>query len=248
MHDGSGLYQKGKVGGCYLAMDTAGASCAVALVRDGEVLASLQERMGRGQSERLLPMVEQVFSASGLDYRDLSALAVTTGPGGFTGVRIGLSAARGFALALDIPLVGASVLEVLAFSVFKDASLECPLLLVMDAKRADVYAQFFDSRGRALCDARAITPSGLADLAPRFVTALPPSVALAGDGWQQAYDVLLEEGYDITVKGGFCNLLAENLAFYLMQQKRLFIGCPDGKPQPLYLRSPDVSLPRAWGS
>ncbi len=97
-----------------LAIDTALDACSVALVRDGVVLAHTSERMARGQAERLAPMVGEVAAVAGARFADIDRIAVTTGPGSFTGVRVGLSFARAMALALDKPCVGMSTLEALA--------------------------------------------------------------------------------------------------------------------------------------
>ncbi|MBS0548965.1 MAG: tRNA (adenosine(37)-N6)-threonylcarbamoyltransferase complex dimerization subunit type 1 TsaB [Proteobacteria bacterium] len=88
-----------------LAFDCAVRGLAVAVVRDGTVLAEAREE-GREQAARLLPVIADVLRAAGVERRDLSLIACTTGPGSFTGVRVGLAAARGLALALDIPLAG----------------------------------------------------------------------------------------------------------------------------------------------
>ena len=89
-----------------LGFDTSGAHCAAALVQGDTVLASLGEEMTRGQAERLMDMLHDVLDAGGATWADLSALAVGVGPGNFTGIRIGVSAARGLALGLRIPAYG----------------------------------------------------------------------------------------------------------------------------------------------
>ena len=99
-----------------LAIDTAGPDCAVALARSGaggaEILVRASERIGRGHAERLMPMIEAALRRSAsVDFADLDRIAVTTGPGSFTGVRVGIAAARGLALALDIPAVGVGSLD-----------------------------------------------------------------------------------------------------------------------------------------
>ena len=96
-----------------LAFDTAAAHCAAVLVRGECILAAAHAAMDRGQAERLLPMVEELLAEAALDWRDLDVLGVCIGPGNFTGLRVAVAAARGLALALDIPAVGVSRLEVL---------------------------------------------------------------------------------------------------------------------------------------
>src|SRR5690606_24525607 len=88
-----------------LAMDTAGPRLQLAL-RAGARLDTLVEEMAQGHAERLFPAIAELLGRNGAGYRDLERIAVTTGPGSFTGVRIGLSAARGLGLALGIPVIG----------------------------------------------------------------------------------------------------------------------------------------------
>lgn len=97
-----------------LGIDTALDACSVALVRDRQPLASLSERMSKGQAERLAPMVREALTQAGTAFSDLDRIAVTTGPGSFTGVRVGLSFARALALAIGKPCIGVSTLEALA--------------------------------------------------------------------------------------------------------------------------------------
>jgi tRNA threonylcarbamoyladenosine biosynthesis protein TsaB len=97
-----------------LAIDTALDACSVALVRDGETLASLSEPMDRGQAERLAPMAQEAAAQAGVAFKQIDRIAVTTGPGSFTGVRVGLSFARALALSMGKPCVGVSTLEALA--------------------------------------------------------------------------------------------------------------------------------------
>lgn len=120
-----------------LALDTTAAHCGVALVSGSDVLISRTDPMTKGQAERLFPIIDEIMSECGLSYSDLDAIAVATGPGNFTGVRICVSAARGLGVALKVPVVGVSVLEALAFG--HDGL----LLATVDARGGTVYSQLF---------------------------------------------------------------------------------------------------------
>ncbi|HYD73237.1 MAG TPA: tRNA (adenosine(37)-N6)-threonylcarbamoyltransferase complex dimerization subunit type 1 TsaB [Candidatus Binatia bacterium] len=97
-----------------LAVDTALDACSVAIAQDPQTLAAISERMNRGQAERLAPMAREAVAQAGIAFAKIDRIAVTTGPGSFTGVRVGLSFARALALALNKPCVGISTLEALA--------------------------------------------------------------------------------------------------------------------------------------
>jgi tRNA threonylcarbamoyladenosine biosynthesis protein TsaB len=97
-----------------LAIDTALNACSAALVRDGETLASRVELMARGQAERLAVLVDELVLEAGVTFAQIDRIAVTRGPGAFTGLRVGLAFARGLALALGRPCLGFSTLEILA--------------------------------------------------------------------------------------------------------------------------------------
>lgn len=122
-----------------LAFDTSAAHCAAALLLPGGRVLTRLEPMEKGQAERLMPLLEELLQAAGLGWSDLTRLAVGTGPGNFTGVRIAVAAARGLALGLGIPAVGITRLEALAFG------LPRPITVVEDARRGEVYVQGFGS-------------------------------------------------------------------------------------------------------
>jgi len=116
-----------------LGFDTSAAHCAAALLCGDELLAHRHEEMGRGQAERLFPLLEEVLSEGGVQWRDLSGIGVGIGPGNFTGVRISVAAARGLALSLDIPAIGVAGFDALA------EGQPGPVLASLDARRDLVY-------------------------------------------------------------------------------------------------------------
>lgn len=122
-----------------LAFDTSGPHCAVAVMLGGRIVAERFETMQRGQAERLMPLIEETMDAVGIVYADLDAIGVGTGPGNFTGIRIGVAAARGLALGLDRPAVGISTFQSLADSVAADGIIAA----MVEGPRGQVYVQRF---------------------------------------------------------------------------------------------------------
>jgi len=150
-----------------LALDTSMAACSVALWRDG-VIVHRFAAMDRGHAETLFPMIREVMAEAAVSFTDLRAIAVTRGPGSFTGVRIGVAAARALALATDKPVVAATTLEVIAHGAAKQLSPEQarkPLIVAMDARRGELYGQQF-AGGNAVSDVQALAPENCAATLP----------------------------------------------------------------------------------
>lgn len=122
-----------------LAIDTTTAVCSAALTRDDDLLAEITTNIPRTHSQRLMPLVDALCQETGLAPADLELLAVTRGPGSFTGLRIGIATVKGLGLALGLPVVGASSLQVLAHN-FGGGGLVCP---VLNARREQVYTALF---------------------------------------------------------------------------------------------------------
>ncbi|MEC9197503.1 MAG: tRNA (adenosine(37)-N6)-threonylcarbamoyltransferase complex dimerization subunit type 1 TsaB [Pseudomonadota bacterium] len=120
-----------------LAFDTSAAHCAAALLQGDRLVAARADAMSRGQAERLMPLLEEVLAEGGCAWSDLAVIGVGVGPGNFTGIRISVSAARGLALALEIPAVGVSTLEALALDAPR------PVRTVVNAPRDQLYEQGF---------------------------------------------------------------------------------------------------------
>lgn len=202
-----------------LAMDTAGPDCSAAVydTTAERILAEVTEDIGIGHAERLMAIVDQAVSNAGIELGAVDRIAVTIGPGSFTGIRVGVAAARGFALSLGIPAIGVTTLEVLA----QTAAQDCPVIAAMDAKRGETYFQLFGSTGAANGEPQLLSLADAIARAAGFEGAITGSAAPLLRGEEQAG---ARDRFPISVVarlGGAADL-------------------GKGSPRPLYLRGPDA--------
>lgn len=168
-----------------LAIDCAGGACIVALQRGAATLAGAVEPMRHGQAERLVPLIESVLADGGARAADLDAVGATTGPGGYTGVRIGLATARGYALGLEIPVVGATRFAVAAAAAGEQ---DRDILVALDTRRSDVALQHMTPHGR---------PRGApwtAEVSDAAAGLAATPLAVAGDKAESMADALAAAG------------------------------------------------------
>jgi tRNA threonylcarbamoyladenosine biosynthesis protein TsaB len=126
-----------------LNIETATKNCSVALAKEGKTIVSKEiAEEGYSHAERLHVFIEEIIKEAGITFQDLSAVAVSQGPGSYTGLRIGVSAAKGLCFALDIPLIAVDTLQVLASQATVSDGLVIPML---DARRMEVYSAIFNS-------------------------------------------------------------------------------------------------------
>jgi tRNA threonylcarbamoyladenosine biosynthesis protein TsaB len=234
-----------------LAMETAGSACSVAVGRGGVVLAAESRAMRHGHGEALFPMIERVMRESGLAPSQLDAVAAAIGPGGFTGIRVGLAAAQGIALAIRARLIGVSSFAAVAarLSGLPNTALDGGALVVaLDSRRAELYVQIFALQPAA---ALAAPEALLADRLPGYVDGLlgglvrDAPLLLAGDAAEAAAAAL---------GGRAAVAIADNSApgaegVLAAALRQLNSAAPANAPvdapvRPLYLRPPDVTLPK----
>ncbi|WP_439514935.1 tRNA (adenosine(37)-N6)-threonylcarbamoyltransferase complex dimerization subunit type 1 TsaB [Oceanibaculum nanhaiense] len=220
-----------------LALDSALSACSVAVLADGAVRAVRRQAMARGQAEALLPMVRAALDEAGLGFADLDRLAVTIGPGSFTGLRIGLAAARGLALATGLPLTGITTLEALAAAVDPAARQGRVTVALIDSRRGDVFVQIFGGDAVPLSAPAAADPAALDALLPAG------PLLLAGDAAPAALDVLARAGRDVALATDSAQ--PDPVAVARLAAARPLPEGPVTAPvTALYLRAPDVTLPR----
>lgn len=231
-----------------LAFDTASDSCSAAVWADGGVVARDRVAMARGHAEALMPMILRVLEQAAAGFSDLDGLAVTVGPGSFTGLRTGLAAARGLALACGRPLMGVTTLETVAYSARAtkpDSELPGGCLVALDTRRADLYVQLFPSRDGVRAAPAALSPEAAVALLP-----VGP-VLLAGNGIARMAEPLArrlaETGtVDPVAPGDGCPDAVDVAA---LAARRWAAQGPesDRPPAPLYVHPPQASIPPREG-
>lgn len=210
-----------------LAVDTALGACSVALLEDDKILAHIFEPMERGHAERLAPMVDEAMKQAGVDFAALGRLAVTTGPGTFTGQRVGLAFMRGLRLALRVSLTGVTTLEAMAVAAMAETGAR-KAAAIHDARREEAYLLLRD--GEAVVQ----PPVVLAfEEAVAHIAAFGPC-AVAGTGAATAHQKLSDDYPLSTIRQPDALWVAK------LAQK---LPASDGAPGPLYLRAPDAKLP-----
>lgn len=237
-------YGSGRPGSTLLAIETAGSACSAAALRGAELLAAERRALRHGHGEVLLPMVERVTAEAGLAPSQLEVVAVSVGPGGFTGIRVGLAAAHGIALGAGARLVGVSSFAAVAARVLAGGGGDCrALLIALDSRRADLYVQLFAIDTAApLAMPEAVLPERLFD----HVASLAGDVSrgapllIAGDAVAAAAAALGGHARFICAAGSAPDALGVAAA----AQRRLETEAVPGPVRPLYLRPPDVTLPR----
>ena len=167
-----------------LAIDTALEYCAAAVLDSGAMTMIAQEtlEMKRGHAEALMPLIARVIKASERSYLDLDRIAVTTGPGSFTGLRVGISAARGIGLAAGKPVVGLTTLSAYSAPLIAEQQDQQPVLAAIDARHDNVYFQVVAGNGTTLM------PPAIAPVEETFTASRFGALRLVGNAAQMLAD------------------------------------------------------------
>jgi tRNA threonylcarbamoyladenosine biosynthesis protein TsaB len=212
-----------------LAIDTALAACSAAVLdtASGGILASESLSMLRGHAEALIPLLGRVMQQSGLAFADLDRIVVTTGPGSFTGLRVGIAAARGLGVATGVPVAGVSTLSAYA-APYLGADDRSPVIAAIDARHGHVYLQVFAPGGRTLIAPR------LAPLQDAVQAASDTAACIAGSAAQAVADNLPKTAPPTTIDAR----QAPDIGWVA----QIGAVAPEtaSPPKPQYLRAPDA--------
>ena len=223
-----------------LALDSTASTGAVALCRDRKLLASLTLNTGNTHSETLLPSIETLLKMCNLTADDVDIFACSSGPGSFTGVRIGASTVKGMAFGKDKPCIGVSTLEALAYNLRGFDGILCP---VMNARRSQVYKALFrfkDGKFERLCEDRAIS---LDELARDLEAYAGEVVYLSGDGYDMTHAALNghrlgETPEELIYQSGY------SVAMCALDAYEAGVRTTDTELIPTYLRLPQAERER----
>lgn len=218
-----------------LAIECATIRCSAAVWEDGAVRAHEASDRPHGATELLVPMLGRVLARAGTGLEAIDRLAVTVGPGHFTGLRAGLAVARALVLAADIPAVAISTLEAVVAATDPAERRGKRLLAAIDSKRAEAYLQLFDAGLAALSEPMARTPEA-------FAAALRDEgpFLIAGDGGPVVAAALRHRGFDVSLATGPQQPDAAVVAALAAGRVPAAGGL-----RPFYLHPPAVKLPAA---
>ena len=210
-----------------LAIDCSGPVCAAAIADESgqTILAQYSEDIGRGHAERLPAIAENVLDEAGMTLPDLTRISVTIGPGSFAGIRVGVSFARGLALALGVPAVGVSTLA--AIGVPLAQANNARILVLLDARRRGLFAAGYGPDGTAWLDPVELTVKQAAD------TAATGNFLLAGSG----ADLLVEE---LPFLGGRVVRRDQTPSIAVVAAMGAQLDPATALPEPQYLREADA--------
>ena len=215
-----------------LAFDSSGGGCSAAVLSGSQVLARESAPMLRGQAEHLVPMIARAMSAASTGFDALDLIAVTLGPGAFTGVRIGIATAQGLSLATSVPALGLGSFEALAAAVPANLRAGRALLVAIESRREELFLQAFDN---------ALGPIGEGALvaAEDWLKSAPPGpLVLAGDGAERLAPALRDREVVVPPE----STAIDPAALARLAAERWQSGARTERLEPRYLHAPDVTL------
>lgn len=227
-----------------LAIESSGLVASVALWSDGCLIGEFTTNFKKTHSQTLLPMLDQLMTTIGVELSECDAIAVSAGPGSFTGLRIGSATAKGLGLALDLPIIEVPTVDGIAYNLFGTDRVVCPL---MDAKRQQVYTglyTFDNDKMAVLSSQKAVSITRILE----EINALGRPVIFTGDG-VPVYKAIIEQDCRVpycfapaSAAAQRAGTLASLAAVYWKDQKEHVVSARDHKPDYLRLSQAEREL------
>jgi len=232
-----------------LAIETSAHTASCALLREGQLLASAYQNVGLTHSRTLMPMVRDMLANSALELKDCGYIAVANGPGSFTGIRIGVAAAKGIALGCGAQCIGISTLEGMAHQLAHEHAVIC---CAMDARRGEVYNAIFLAEGgelKRLCGDRPLPAADAARDTLEFAKNLSKNdefpIICVGDGAELCYNLMRERPNVRLAPPHLLRQSAVGVALAAEKAARAGLACPPDELGAVYLRLSQAERERA---
>lgn len=209
----------------YLAIDTTNSLCSICLFNHNSIIDFKIGEVSSNQSKNLFEFIDQIFLTHNLNYNDLNEIFITIGPGSFTGIRVGLAAAKGISLVTQIPISGISNFQVFAYQINKEI-IDDQFSVILNARRDQFYLQSFTKNFSEIHEPQLINKSELVDIKNKIFTE----------------DSILEINHLENVETINAKISAEEIAkcaLFFKNQKLL------KNIQPLYIKLPDAKIPNS---
>ena len=230
-----------------IALDTVAGASSVAVFSNGEKVCSYRKVLDRGHAEVLIPMMKEAISSVSFEFLDLDLIAVTVGPGSFTGIRVGLATARSLSVAAKVPVIGVTSFEAVAASITEEEWTGVPVLVALETKRDDLYLQMFDEARAPLGEPKAVgSPDTVSYVSHQL--GLQTDILVVGDGAERAVSGIGEHSERFKCRLAASLVGPDAVQVAEIAQERHLSGYACLPAEPFYLRAPHVQVPIKSGS
>lgn len=228
-----------------LSIDSSSNICGVSILDDENLICNLDEDTGRTHSENLMPMIDNAFKKSNLHLKDIDLIVCDIGPGSFTGIRIGVATAKGFHDSLNIPLVGISSLEALAYNLRNDVDDNSLVISIIDCKNDNCYFSLFEKMGnvfQALIEPQSDSIESTLSIIKTYIEdnflSIPP-IYIIGDG-SKIYEDKIKEVFENANFSKDKNNLLNSYSLGIAGIKHFSNYFCEEDVLPLYLKKPQA--------
>ncbi len=222
-----------------LGIDTSSKWGSIALLREEEVVFEISLKLAKGNSEYLIGLLNDLFVRTQQKVADLDLIVVGSGPGSYTGIRVGLAVAQGLAAGLEIPLVGVNTLRIMAENV---KHLAPYVVALIDARHSEVYAALYERINDSLSEIMAPAPLPI-DILAQKLTEFPEAI-LCGDG-SKAYQSTWEKLTNLQIASNQLDRPLASQAIMVVKNEKLFVNPQTQKIVPFYLKKVAAEVRRS---
>ena len=225
-----------------IALDTVAGASSVAIFSDGKKVCNHRKVLDRGHAEVLIPMMKEAISSVSFEFLDLDLIAVTVGPGSFTGIRVGLATARSLSVAAKVPVIGVTSFEAVAASITEKEWAGVPVLIALETRRDDFYLQMFNEARARLGEPKAVGRPDIVSYVSHQL-GLQTDILVAGDGAERAVSEIGDRSERFKCRLASSLVGPDAIQVAEIAQESHLSGHACLPAEPFYLRAPHVQVP-----